>query len=358
MLLTSLKTLQDSLDNKYRIEIIVVANNINQQEIDLDLNPSQYKLIQFGQNLFYPKAIWQGMQIAFGDYLVFADPDIFYCENWLSNMMDCYQSHENVGCVGAKLINPIDNRIFDFGIGYQGYHTAHYFRGLPYSHELCNSDINVQGICSALLLINRALFNSLKGFDFEMPYAYCDNDLCLRIKENGYDIWGATKALAYHRGSTDAINSKYYAFRYLKEDCAAAFFYKNKNRYHDDFQKYLSRSLVYFMRKNLSKGYIFVNLSTVYDWKSYMQIIEDTGILILDNSEGIVKERNITCLDLFNTVEASLVASKTPLLYFVDSFTSCYGNSLWFSLRNTQNDIIIDRNANCIPCWYIANYLL
>lgn len=112
------------------------------------------------------------------------------------------------------------------------------------------------------------------------------------------------------------------------------------------------------MRKNLSKGYIFVNLSTVYDWKTYMQIIEDTGILILDNSEGIIKERNITCLDLFNTVEASLVASKTPLLYFVDSFTSCYGNSLWFSLRNTQNDIIIDRNANCIPCWYIANYLL
>lgn len=358
MLITSLKTLQDSLVHDYNIEIIIVANNINLQETELDLDPKQYKLLQFNENLFYPKAIWMGAEIASGEYLVFADPDIFYCEDWLLHMVNCYKAHNNVGCVGAKLINPIDNRILDFGIGYQDYHTVHFFRGLPYKHELCNSDINVQSICSALLLMDHTLFDTLKGFDLEMPYAYCDNDLCLRIKKKGYEIWGATKALAYHKGSTDSVNSKYYAFQYLKEDCASAFFYKNKHQYYNDYEKFLEQSLKYFFYKGILKGYIFINLSTVHDWKNYMGIIQSTGITILDISEGIVRERNITCLDLFNTIEISLVASKTPLLYFVDSFTSCYGNSLWFSLRDTHNDIIVDRNANCIPCWYIANHLL
>lgn len=358
MLATSLNTLQDSLSHDYTIEVIVVANNINWQEIDIELDVRQYKLLQITENLFYPKAIWEGTKIASGEYLVFADPDIFYCENWLSNMMTCFKSHENVGCIGAKLINPINNRILDFGIGYNGYHTAHFFRGLPYNSKLCQNDVNVQSICSALLLMKHSLFDDLKGFDIEMPYAYCDNDLCLRIKEKGYNIWGAANALAYHKGGTDPINSKYYAFQYLKEDCASAFFYKNKERYHNDYKEFFLRSFIYSFCNGTSKGYIFVNLSTVYDWRSYMKIIEDTGITLLDISEGVVKERNIACIDLFNTVESSLIASKTPLLYFVDSFTCCYGNSLWFSLRNVQNDIIVDRNANCIPCWYIANYLL
>lgn len=359
MLATSLNTLQDSLlSHDYTIEVIVVANNINEQEIDIELDARQYKVLQITENLFYPKAIREGVRIATGEYLVFADPDIFYCENWLSNMMTCYKSHENVGCIGAKLINPINNRILDFGIGYNGYHTAHFFRGLPYNNNLCQNDVDVQSICSALLLMKHSLFDTLKGFDIEMPYAYCDNDLCLRIKEQGYNIWGAANALAYHKGSTDPINSKYYAFQYLKEDCASAFFYKNKERYHNDYKEFFRKSLENFFCNGISKGYIFVNLSTAYDWRSYMKIVRDTGITVLDISESVVKERNIACVDLFNTVESSLIASKTPLLYFVDSFTCCYGNSLWFSLRDVRNDIIVDRNANCIPCWYIANYLL
>lgn len=358
MLLTSLKTLSESLNDAINLEIIVVANNVNQDEMQLDLDNSKYKVLCFSQNLFYPEAIHKGAQIASGDYLIFADPDIFYTENWLEQMLNCYQTHTNVGCVGAKLINPNDNRILDFGIGYHGYHTIHFFRGLPYDHELCSSDINVQSICSALLLMEHSLFESLKGFDTEMPYAYCDNDLCLRIREKGYEIWGASNALAYHKGTTDSQNSKYYAFKYLREDCTAAFFYKNINRYYNDFYKYFLQSAKYFRLAETKTAYIFINLSTAYDWKSYMQLIQAAGINILDTSEETVPERNIHKLDFFNVIDMYLISSKTPLIYFVDSFTSCYENSLWFSLRDIHNDIIIDRNANCIPCWYIANNLL
>lgn len=358
MLLTSLRTLQESLNDTINPEIIIVANNINSHEIQLDLNKNKYKVLQFNQNLFYPEAIRRGVQIASGDYLIFADPDIFYCENWLEQMIACFQRHSKIGCVGAKLINPNNNRILDFGIGYHGYHTIHIFRGLPYDHELCNADLNVQSICSALFLIDHTLFDTLNGFDNEMPYAYCDNDLCLRIKDKGYEIWGAAHALAYHKGNTDFQNSKYYAFQYLREDCIAAFFYKNVNRYYNDFERFFYQSQMYFNITSNKKGYIFVNLSTAYDWKSYMQIIQAAGITILDISEGIITERDIYKLDFFNIIDMCLIAAKTPLVYFVDSFMSCYENSLWFSLRDIHNDIIIDRNANCIPGWYISNNFL
>lgn len=356
MLLTSLKTLKESTEEP--LEIIVVANNLNMQEIQLDLNPAQYKLLQFGQNLFYPEAVRKGALAASGKYLILADPDIFYCENWLSQMLKCFNSHDNVGGVGAKLVNPLNNRILDFGIGYHGYHTLHPFRGLSYSHELCSNDICVQSICSALFLIEHSLLETFDYFDCEMPYAYCDNDLCLRLVEKGYSIWGAAQAVAYHKGNTDMSNSKYYAFRYLRDDCTAAFYSKNYNRYFDDYSRFLSTSINYYLQEKSRRGYIFVNLSSMHDWKTYMELLIQAGLTILDTSECLINQRNSCYIDLFNIIDSALIESKTPLIYFVDSFTSCYDNSLWFSLRNIESDIIIDCNANCIPCWILANNLI
>lgn len=358
MLYTSLKTLQESLDNESQIEVIIVANNVNPEELRINIDRRKYKVLEFYHNLFYPEAIKEGCQIASGEYLVFADPDIFYCENWLEEMISCYQNHENVGCVGAKLINPNNNRILDFGIGYHNYHTIHFYRGLPYNHQLCSNDITVQGICSALFFMKHTLFEALGGFDNEMPYAYCDNDLCLRIRDMGFSVWGASNSIAYHRGNTDAQNSKYYSFRYLREDCVAAFFHKNINRYNNDYNKYLYNSLKFYNIEFFVKGYIFINLSSVYDWKSYMAEIQSIGFSVLDTCECVVQDRDLYKLDLANIIDMQLITSKTPLIYFVDLFQSIYENSLWFSLRDSHNDIIIDRNANCIPCWHIANYLL
>lgn len=356
MLSTSLKTLQESL--REEVEIIIVANNINVKEIQLDLNPNQYKLLQFSENLFYPEAIRQGALVANGKYLVLADPDIFYCEDWLQQMLSCFHNHDNVGCVGAKLVNPLNNRILDFGIGYQGYHTIHSFRGLPYTHKLCEKDICVQSICSALLLIENSTLKSLNYFDSEMPYAYCDNDLCLRLINNGYNVWGAAHAIAYHKGNTDKSNSKYYAFQYLRDDCTAAFFSKDSKSYFNDFSRFLHISINYFLPDKSHKEYIFINLSSFYDWQNYMELLIQEGIIILDISNCLVSQRNSNYIDLFNAIDNALIDSKTPLLYFVDSFVSCYENSLWFSLRNVYADIVVDCNANCIPCWQIAHNLI
>lgn len=358
MLKNSLKTLSESLNTVHNYEIIIVANNLDYSELEVEIDLTLYKLIQFNRNLFYPDAIQKGIEIASGDYLIFADPDIFYCENWLDNMLKTYSKYDNMGCVGAKLINPINNRILDFGIGYQGYHTIHICRGLPYNHELCREDLTVQSVCSALFLTNHLLYDHLRGMDKEMPYAYCDNDFCLRAREAGYPVTVSANSLAYHKGSTDSQNSKYYAFKYLREDSAAAFFYKNREKYYNDYQQHLIRSFSFFNEFLAEKGYIFVNLSTAYDWTDYLKEIKSLGITILDTYEYVIPIRNIDNLDFTNILSPFLATTKTPIIYFSDNFVNCYGNSLWFSMRDIHNDIVIDRDANIIPCLHIANYFL
>ena len=358
MLLTSLRTLSESLSDNFSGEIIVVANNLDKEKINLELNPHIYKTLYFNKNLFYPEAIRQGARVASGDYLVFADPDIFYCNNWLENMLYTYHKKDSIGGVGAKLLNPINNHVMDMGIGYQGYHTIHIMRGLPYDHNLCSHDIEVQSVCSALFLVKHSIYDTLEGMDAEMPYAYCDNDFCLRLREAGYQIMVSAKAIAYHKGSTDNYNSKYYAFQYLREDSAAAFYYKNRNRYTDDYLKYINYSYSFFKDTIKEKGYLFINLSTVNDWHNYMLCLQYIGIKVLDVYEYTIPKRNTDILDLTNILDIFLVSSKTPIIYFTDTFESCYGNSLWFSMRDISNDVVMDRNANIIPCRYIANYLL
>lgn len=358
MLLTSLNTLSKSLNDNFHCEIIIVANNIDIEKTKLNLNPHIYKTLYFNKNLFYPEAIRQGVKVSSGDYLVFADPDIFFCDNWLENMLHTYHSQDAIGGVGAKLLNPINNRILDMGIGYQGYHTIHIMRGLPYDHELSLHDMEVQSVCSALFLMKHSLFDFLNGMDAEMPYAYCDNDFCLRMREAGYQIMVSANAVSYHKGSTDNQNSKYYSFQYLREDSAAAFYYKSRKRYIDDYSKYLKYSYDFFKSSIKEKEYVFINLSSVNDWRSYLLCLEHIGVNVLDTYEYTISKRNIENLDLTNILDTFLIASKTPLIYFTDTFESCYGNSLWFSMRDITKDVVVDRNANIIPCWYIANYML
>jgi GT2 family glycosyltransferase len=65
---------------------------------------AQYDIYKIPENLFWPGAINLGARQTDKQYLLFCDPDIFYTENWLDNLLDCYNRHKNVGVVSAKLL--------------------------------------------------------------------------------------------------------------------------------------------------------------------------------------------------------------------------------------------------------------
>lgn len=349
MLKLSLKTLEKTL--KFSPEIIIVANNNNPSELDIDFDSNKYVVYKIQKNLFWPGAINFGASKATKDYLVFCDPDVFYMDNWLEELISCYSSNEKVGAVSSKIVNPLTNRIMDFGMAYSKYNVIHTTRGLMYDHPITMQDRVVQAACGAIFFTPKRVFNMVGGIDESMPYIYCDNDYSVKLSSSGLKTYIAAKSVVYHKGETDLDNSKYYAFSHLREDSKAAFYEKNADKRRIDFGDWIECFWNWYLKNtpNKQENYVLFNLSTVLDFDLYEKILKENLMLnILDIYNFIIPQRNICELQLYKYIPVDMIDMAVPLIFFVDGFTSLFNNQIWFKLRDTERDIVIDKHGNII----------
>lgn len=358
MLKLSLTTLEATLNNK-NLEIIIVANNINKLEINIsdDLDRNKYSIYEIEDNLFWPGAINFGAKHASGKYLLFCDPDIFYTESWLEELIDCFNARENVGAVSSKLINPLTNRIMDFGMGYNQFNTIHITKGLKFNHPLCNCDREVQAACGGILLTSHDLFEKVNGIDISMPYIYCDNDYSIKLSSLGFKTFVSHKSIVYHKGNTDLQNSKYENFKYLREDSKAAFYAKNYTKRKNDLSYWLQYVWNWYLNNSNNKqsNYYLFNFCTLFDKNEYVKyFIDSMNLNILNQKNIVLSKRDANNINLCNYISSEMIFSRIPFIYFVDDFLSLLNNKLWFHLRDISKDIVIDRHCNIINMYDIA----
>lgn len=356
MLRLSLCTLESCIGGKIP-QIIVVANNNNVNELEPLDEFAKYDIYKIPENLFWPGAINFGACHTDKEYLLFCDPDLFYTEKWLDNLLDCYNQHENVGVVSAKIINPLNNRIMDYGMGYNHFNTIHIGKELPFNHPATLIDRKVQAACGAVFLTSHQLFEKVNGIDTSMPYIYCDNDYSVKIAALGYHTWVAAKSIVYHKGNTDSHNSKYENFKYLREDSKAAFYAKN----HDKIKTDIFESFVYmkdWIRSidfQFQYGYYLYNFCTLLDSEEYIHFFPSMGMTVINRKNITLSQRDIPKINLCDYIPTKMIYSNMPFVYFVDSFISLYSNELYFRLRDISNDIVVDRQCNILPLCYIKN---
>lgn len=357
MLRLSLYTLKSSIEGNMP-QIIIIANNNNINELELPEDEfAEYEIYKIPKNLFWPGAINFGVKHTDKEYLLFCDPDLFYTENWLNNLFDCYNRHENVGVVSAKIINPLNNRIMDCGMGYNHFNTIHIGKELPFDHPSTLADRKVQAACGAVFLTSHKLFQKVKGIDVSMPYIYCDNDYSLKVAELGYDTWIAVKSIVYHKGNTDIHNSKYENFKYLREDSKAAFYAKNQNKIKINIFECFSYMQNWLRDTGFifQYGYYLYNFCTLLDTEDYVKLFPSMGLNVINQQNIILAERDITQINLCDYIPTRMIYSKVPFIYFVDSFISLYNNNLYFNIRNIENDIIVDRQCNILPLYLVKD---
>ncbi len=351
MLRLSIHTLEDSIIGE-KPPILIIGNNNNINELNLiDGEFGQYNIYKISQNLFWPGAINYGAQQTDKNYLLFCDPDLFYTDNWLDNLIDCYNRHKNAGVVSAKIINPLNNRIMDFGMGYNNFNTIHIGKELPFNHPSTLKDRKVQAACGAVFLTSHELFKRVNGIDTTMPYIYCDNDYSVKIAELGYDTWVSSQSVVYHKGNTDVHNSKYENFKYLREDSKAAFYAKNKDKIKVNISECFSYMQNWIKSTNfpLQYGYYLYNFCTLLDSQEYIKLLPSIGLSVINQKDITLPHRDISQINLCDYIPTRMIYSRVPFIYFVDSFMSLYDNKLYFKLRNTSNDIVIDRQCNILP---------
>ncbi len=190
-------------------EIIVVENNSKGSEIrgyyeelgngglkdivkvvDYTRWASRNGISQDGFN--YSAVVNYGVRQSSGEYIVLLNNDTqVITVNWIEELL-MYAQRSDVGAVGGKLYFP-DRKIQHAGvvIGLGAHRTAghsHYGQAgmnLGYMGRLCYAQ-DVSAVTGACLMISRAKYDEVGGFDEGFAVSLNDVDFCLKLREKGY----------------------------------------------------------------------------------------------------------------------------------------------------------------------------
>jgi O-antigen biosynthesis protein len=169
---------------------------------------------------------------AAGDHLLFLNNDIeVIAPDWIEAMVEQAQ-RPSVGAVGALLLYPdqtVQHAGVVLGIGGVAGHSHKYFPNgqTGYFSQLAAVN-NYSAVTGACLMCRREVFEQVGGFDESLAIAFNDVDLCLRIRQAGYNNLSLPHARLYHhesrsRGTEDTPEKRsrfYYELDYMKQKWA------------------------------------------------------------------------------------------------------------------------------------------
>ncbi|MGU3408420.1 glycosyltransferase [Methylobacterium brachiatum] len=181
-------------------EVIVVDNASDAETLTvLDLLDGA-TVIRNAENIGYGPACNQGATAARGRYLLFLNPDVELMPGALGALVSPF-SDATVGIVGAHLVFPG---------GYLQESGAFFRDDAQITHPYGRGNANpllaegtfqreVGYVSGAVLMIERALFDDLDGFDDLFAPAYFeDTDLCVRCHQAGRRVIYQPRASAIH----------------------------------------------------------------------------------------------------------------------------------------------------------------
>ena len=197
-------------------EIIIVENNSTTDEIfsyykELEEN-DRIRIIKYDGGFNYSAINNFAVKHAIGEYLLFLNSDTsVITPDWMEQMLGNAQ-RSDVGAVGCRLLYP-DNTIQHAGIiiGLGGI-AGHAFKNMPaartgYMHR-ASTQMDVSAVTAACMMMPKAVFDEVGGFEEKLTVAFNDVDLCLRVRQKGYLIIYDAYVELYHyeskiRGAED-----------------------------------------------------------------------------------------------------------------------------------------------------------
>jgi O-antigen biosynthesis protein len=189
------------------LEIILLANNLaNGQTAPGWLQDMPVRLLHSDGPFNWSAVNNAGAELARGDFLLFLNDDIEVVDaQWLSAMVQSAVKYQ-AAVVGPLLLYP-SGRIQHGGINfvYHGGGAQHLFRGCEpgegNSAWLASAPREVSGITGACMLVAKARFQEIGGFDPRYALVSNDTDFCLRARQRGWTILVEPRArLVHHEG--------------------------------------------------------------------------------------------------------------------------------------------------------------
>jgi len=200
------------------VEILIVENGSRRHETfalyERARQRSNVRILTWDQPFNYAAINNFAVARATGELLLFLNNDLEALHaDWLDRLVELALL-PGVGAVGAKLQYP-DRTLQHAGVVLGMYGVAgHVYRRHPSDApgylECLRVPHNVAAVTGACLLMPRAVFEQIGGFDEEFGIAFNDVDLCLRSLQAGYrTIWTPDSVLIHHESKTRGVDANW-----------------------------------------------------------------------------------------------------------------------------------------------------
>jgi GT2 family glycosyltransferase/SAM-dependent methyltransferase/glycosyltransferase involved in cell wall biosynthesis len=162
------------------------------------------------QNSGYLRSVNRGASVARGHWLVLFNNDTEVTPGWLSAMLDCAESADDIGVVTPKYLYPDGSLNEAGGIIWRDGTGMNYGRGDPPDRFQYEYRRETDYGSAAALMVSSELWEAVGGFDERyLPMYYEDADLCFAAREHGKRVLYEPSAVVMHiEGATAGNDSE------------------------------------------------------------------------------------------------------------------------------------------------------
>jgi len=190
-------------------EVIVVDDCSPDNSVEVLQQVQGIRLIQNTVNHGFIRSCNIGAQAARSDYLHFLNNDTQVTPGWLDELLRTFREFPGTGLAGSKLVYP-DGRLQEAGgIIWQDGSAWNFGRFQDPLLPSYNYAREVDYCSGASIMVPKALFDELGGFDEHYLPAYCEDcDLALNLRDKGYRvIYQPLSTVIHYEGITSGTDT-------------------------------------------------------------------------------------------------------------------------------------------------------
>lgn len=168
-------------------ELIIIDNGSiekgTKEYMELVSNAAIYNPENYG----FAEANNQGATLANGEFLCFVNSDVVVGKDWLEDLLDTFNTHEDCGAVGP-LGNPKTGKVNGMDILYNYQVKGQY-----------KEDTKVDRLIGFCLLLKSDTFKEIGGWESKFEFGnYEDDYLSYKLKSKGLNLWVSCKSIVIH----------------------------------------------------------------------------------------------------------------------------------------------------------------
>jgi N-acetylglucosaminyl-diphospho-decaprenol L-rhamnosyltransferase len=192
--------------------VVVDSGSRPDQRPQADDLPAGARIIQSERNCGFAEANNIGATGAETPYLIFLNPDAFPAPDWMARLFETAERHPDAAAIGSTQVRADAEHVFD-GTG-----DVLHVSGLAYRSNFGRPRTALPPLgetfsaCAAAMLVRRAAFEAIGGFDVRYFCFFEDVDLGFRLRLNGGRILQSPDAIVAHVGGGATTGTAFASF--------------------------------------------------------------------------------------------------------------------------------------------------